>query len=53
MSVKELIKILADYFKIGTSEIPSYINILGDKKIIEILREMGIEEKEAKKLLKK
>jgi|TARA_R100000084_G_C4642113_1_gene144413 hypothetical protein len=50
---KELIKILADYFKLGTSEIPSYINILGNKKITEILREMGIEEKEAKKLLKK
>ena len=51
-SSKELIKTLADYFQIGTSEIPSYINILGSKKIKEILREIGIEEKDAQKLLK-
>lgn len=51
-SNKELIETLADYFKIGTSEIPSYIDILGSKKIKEILREIGIEEKDAKKLLK-
>jgi len=49
---KELIEILSNYFKIGTSEIPTYINILGNEKIKEILRETGIEEKEAKKLLK-
>ena len=51
-SNKELIETLADYFQIGTSEIPSYIDILGSKKIKEILREIGIEEKDAQKLLK-
>jgi len=49
---KELIEILSDYFKLGSSEIPSYINILGSEKIKEILRETGIEEKESKKLFK-
>tara|TARA_B000000475_G_C15908495_1_gene411561 strand:- start:346 stop:777 length:432 start_codon:yes stop_codon:yes gene_type:complete len=49
---KELIEILSNYFKIGTSEIPTYINILGNEKIKKILRETGIVEKEAKKLLK-
>ena len=29
---KELIEILSNYFKIGTSEIPTYINILGNEK---------------------
>ncbi len=49
---KELIEILSNYFKLGSSEISSYINILGSEKVKEILREMGIEEKESKKLLK-
>ena len=49
---KELIEILSDYFRLGSSEISSYINILGNEKVKEILREMGIEEKESKKLLK-
>ncbi len=51
-SNKELVEILADYFEVGTSEIPNYIDILGKGKIKDILRETGIEEKETKKLLK-
>jgi len=51
-SNKELVEILADYFEVGTSEIPNYIDILGKGKIKDILRETGIEEKESKKLLK-
>ena len=49
---KELVKLIKEYFEVGEAEASSYINILDKNETISILRKMGIEEKESKKLLK-
>jgi len=49
---KELIEKLTPYFKLGSSEIITYINILDKKELTNILNEMGVDDKEKKKLLK-
>jgi len=49
---KELVKLLKEYFEVGEAEVSSYINILEKKELTSILRKMGVEEKEAKKLYK-
>ena len=49
---KELIKKIAEYYEIGTSDAHSYINIITDKEMFIILGEMGLDNKEIKKLLK-
>ena len=49
---KELIEKLTPYFKLGSSEIITYINILDKKDLTNILNEMGVDDKEKKKLLK-
>ena len=49
---KELIKKIAEYYEIGTSDVHSYINIITDKEMFIILGEMGLDNKEIKKLLK-
>jgi len=47
---KDLIQYLTDYFKLSTREIKEYLQLLGDKEVIKILSQLGIEDKEAKKL---
>ena len=49
---KELINLIKEYFEVSETEASSYINILDKKGITSILRIMGVEEKESKKLLK-
>ena len=49
---KELVEKIASYFKVGEAEGSLYINILGKENILSLLREMGIEQKEAKKIMK-
>ena len=49
---KELIKKIAEYYEVGTSDAYSYINIIKDKEIPTILEKMGLDNKEIKKLLK-
>ena len=51
--VKELIEKIASYYEVGEAEASSYISILNKEDLISILRKMGIEEKESKKLIKK
>ena len=49
---KELVEKIAEYYEIGTSDAHSYINIITDKEMFIILGEMGLDNKEIKKLLK-
>lgn len=49
---KELIETLASYFEVSKREVISYLDILDKKEITRILNTLGIEDKEAKKLLK-
>tara|TARA_B100000925_G_C21960403_1_gene453140 strand:+ start:181 stop:597 length:417 start_codon:yes stop_codon:yes gene_type:complete len=50
---KDLIQYLKNYFKLSSREILDYINILSKNQIISILSQLGIEDKEIKKLLKR
>ena len=49
---KELIEKIAEYYEVGTSDARSYINVIMDEKMPVILGEMGLDNKEIKKLLK-
>ena len=49
---KELVEKIAKYYEVGTSDAYSYINIITDKEMFVILGEMGLNNKEIKKLLK-
>ena len=49
---KELVKLIEEYFEVGETEASPYISILDKNETISILRKMGVEEKESKKLLK-
>lgn len=49
---KDLIQHLVNYFQLSTRETKEYLKFLGDKEIIKILSQLGIEDKEIKKLLK-
>ena len=49
---KELVEKIAKYYEVGTSDAHSYINIITDKEMFVILGEMGLDNKEIKKLLK-
>jgi len=49
---KNLIEKITSYFKVGSSEASSYIDILDKKELTNILNEMGVDDKEKKKLLK-
>lgn len=48
----ELIDYLVSYFNISRREVKEYLNLLGDKEVTKILSQLGVEEKEIKKLLK-
>jgi hypothetical protein len=49
---KELVEKIAEYYEVGTSDARSYINVITDKEMPVILGEMGLDDKEIKKLLK-
>jgi hypothetical protein len=49
---KEVLSLLAAYFKVSTREILDYCSIITKQDIIEILLQTGIQDKEIKKLLK-
>ena len=49
---KELIEKIAEYYEVGTSDAHSYINVITDEEMSVILGEMGLDNKEIKKLLK-
>jgi hypothetical protein len=48
---KDLIQYLTNYYQLSTREIKEYLQFLGDKEVIKILSQLGIEDKEIKKLL--
>ena len=48
----ELVDHLVGYFNISRREVKEYLNLLGDKEVIKILSQLGVEGKEIKKLLK-
>jgi len=49
---KDLITYLKDYYQLSTREVKDYLEFLGNDEILRILGQLGIEKKEAKKLLK-
>jgi hypothetical protein len=49
---KDLITYLSSYFQLSTREIKEYLEFLGNKEIEKILSQLGIEDKEIKKLVK-
>ena len=49
---KELLKIIANYLELGINEANSYIPLLNKGEINNILKRIGLEEKEIKKLVK-
>jgi len=49
---KELSKIIANYLELGINEANSYIPLLNKDEINNILKRIGLEEKEIKKLIK-
>ena len=49
---KDLIQYLTNYFQLSTREVKEYLQFLGDKEVTKILSQLGIEDKEIKKLLK-
>ena len=49
---KELTEYLKGYFQLSTREVKEYMELLGDEEILRILSQLGINNKEAKKLLK-
>ena len=49
---KELIEKIAEYYEVGAHEARSYIAVMKKDELTQILGEMGLEQKEIKKLLK-
>jgi len=49
---KDLIQYLTNYFQLSTREVKEYLQLLSNKEVIKILSQLGIEDKEIKKLLK-
>ena len=49
---KELVEKIASYFRVGEAEGSSYIDVMDKSDILSLLEGIGIEGKEAKKLLK-
>ena len=44
--------VIEEYYEVGTSDARSYINVITDEEMPVILGEMGLDNKEIKKLLK-
>jgi len=49
---KELVEKMTSYFGIGSSDASTYIKLMTQEDMTDVLKEMGIEDKEIKKLLK-
>lgn len=49
---KELVEKMTSYFEIGSSDASTYIELMTKEDMTDILKGMGIEDKEIKKLLK-
>ena len=49
---KEVLILLSEYFEISTREVLDYCSILTKQNVIEILQQLGKDEKEIKKLMK-
>ncbi len=49
---KELIQKIAEYYEVGSSDACSYISVMSKNEIPNILRRMGLDTKEIKKILK-
>lgn len=49
---KELVEKMTSYFEIGSSEASTYIDLMSKNDMTDILKEMGVEDKEIKKLIK-
>ena len=49
---KDLLEKIADYYEVGIREARSYIAVMKKNELTQILGEMGLEDKEIKKLLK-
>ena len=49
---KDLIELLKDYYQLSKREVKDYLTLLGNKEVTRILSQLGIEDKEIKKLLK-
>lgn len=49
---KDLLEKIADYYEVGIREARSYIAVIKKDELTQILSEMGLEDKEIKKLLK-
>ena len=49
---KDLLEKVADYYEVGIREAHSYIAVMKKNELTQILGEMGLENKEIKKLLK-
>jgi hypothetical protein len=49
---KELLEKMTSYFEIGSSDASTYIELMTKEDMTGILKEMGVEDKEIKKLLK-
>ena len=49
---KDLIQYLTNYFQLSTREVKEYLQFLDNKEVTKILSQLGIENKEIKKLLK-
>ena len=49
---KDLIQYLTNYFQLSTREVKGYLEFLGNEEVTKILSQLGIEDKEIKKLLK-
>lgn len=49
---KDLIQYLTNYFQLSTREVKEYLQFLDNKEVTKILSQLGIEDKEIKKLLK-
>lgn len=52
-SYNELVQYVANYFECGLGEAEHYIDILREAGVRGILHEMGVQEKEAEKIIKK
>lgn len=48
----ELLEYLKNYFNLSSREILDYLNVLDKSEVIHILSQLGIDNKESKKLLK-
>ena len=49
---KDLLEKVADYYEVGIREARSYIAVMKKNELTQVLSEMGLEDKEIKKLLK-